>query len=195
MTLFSRNLNKCGQDVSIEERDERILNGQSSEVFTNPIAVRAIVKTLRGKKIFDDTNTERVATHELCIAAPRVLSLLSITEAGLVATVTTASAHGLSTGFVGDIAGAVEPEYNLTGVTITVTSATTFTYPLLSAPSGPATGTLTFTYIQIYTAENWVKFGTRRIKVLTVENCCEKDEVLRLMCTERGEDSKVVNQA
>jgi len=118
MSLFARNLNKCGQDVTLEDRDERIINGQSQEVFTNPVVVRAIVKTLRGKAVFDDTNTERVATHELCIA-----------------------------------------------------------------------------YIAGVTSEKWVKIGARRIKVLTVEDCCEKQEVLRLMCTERGEDSKVVNEA
>lgn len=45
------------------------------------------------------------------------------------------------------------------------------------------------------TAENWLLLGTKRIKILTTENCAEQDLVLILMCTERGEDSKVVNQA
>ncbi len=45
------------------------------------------------------------------------------------------------------------------------------------------------------TAEKWVKFGTKRIKILTVEDCCENEEIMILMCTERGEDSKVVNEA
>ena len=118
MTLFLRNLNKCGQDVTLEDRDEQIINGRSTEVFTNPVVVSAIIETLQGVSVFDDTNTERVATHKLCIAF-------------------------------------------LAGIT----------------------------------AEKWVKFGAKRIKILAVENCCEKDEVLVLMCTERGEDSQVVNQA
>ena len=117
MTLFLRNLNKCGQNVTLEDRDERIINGLSTEVFTNPVVVLATIKTLEGVSVFDDTNTERVATHKLRIAF-------------------------------------------LAGVT----------------------------------AEQWVTFGTTRIKILTVENCFEKDEVLILMCTERGEDSQVVNQ-
>lgn len=45
------------------------------------------------------------------------------------------------------------------------------------------------------TAENWILLGAKRIKILTVENCAEQNKVLILMCTERGEDSKVVNQA
>lgn len=116
--LFQRNLIRCGQDIVLEDRDERILNGHSSEVFTNPVTVPAIVKTVRGKSVFDDTNTERVATHEICLE-----------------------------------------------------------------------------FISGVTSEKWVKLGTRRIEVLTVEDCCEKQEVLMLMCTERGEDSKVVNEA
>ena len=45
--------------------------------------------------------------------------------------------------------------------------------------------------------EVWVqKVGsTTRLRILTVENVCEADEELVLMCTERGEDSKVVNRA
>ena len=117
MSLFTRNLNRCGQDVTLEDRNEQIFNGHSQEVFTDPVVTRAIVKTLRGKSVFDDTNTERVATHELCIP-----------------------------------------------------------------------------YMAGITSENWVKIGTRRVKVLTVEDCCEKQEVLKLMCTERGEDSKIVNE-
>lgn len=118
--LFKRNLAKCGRTISVSERAERIINGQSSEVFTPFIAPDplAIVKTVRGVSVFDDTNTERVATHEVCLE-----------------------------------------------------------------------------YVAGVTAEMWVKLDTKYIKILTVENCCEKDEVLKLMCTERGEDSKVVNEA
>lgn len=57
-----------------------------------------------------------------------------------------------------------------------------------------ATHKLTLAYRADITAENWVLFGTKRIKILTTENCAEKDQVLILMCTERGDDSKVVNE-
>lgn len=67
MRLFARSLARCGKDVVFEDRDERILNGQSSEVFTNPRTDRATFKTLAGLEVFDSTNTARVATHKLCI--------------------------------------------------------------------------------------------------------------------------------
>ena len=118
MTLFSRNLSKYGKAVTFEDRDEKIINGLSSEVFTNPRVDTAIMKTLRGVKVFDETNTERVATHRLSLA------------------------------FRADVG-----------------------------------------------AEQWVTRGTKRLKILTAENCCEDDRVLILMCTERGEDSKVVTSA
>lgn len=118
MTLFTRNLAKCGKVVALQTRVSGIVNGRPTEVFTTLASPKAIIKTLRGKSVFDETNTERVATHELCIA-----------------------------------------------------------------------------YRSDITAENWVLLGTRRLKILLVENCCEANEVLRLTCTERGESSKVVNQA
>jgi hypothetical protein len=120
MSLFARNLMKYGKDVTFEDRNEKIINGQASEVFDNPRADRAIIKTLRGVSVFDSTNIERVATHEMRL------------------------------NWRADIG-----------------------------------------------AEQWVKRDgvTKRIKILTAENCCENDAVLVLMCTERGEDSQVVNQA
>lgn len=119
MRLFKRNLARCGFDVVIEERDEDIISGKTTELFTNAVAVRALVKTLKGVTVFDNTNTERVATHELCIAFP----------------------------------------------------------------------------VETVTAENWVTLKGKRLKILNVVNCGECDEILKLFCTERGEDSKVVNRA
>lgn len=120
MSLFARNLNKYGKDVTFEDRNEKILNGQSSEVFDNVRNDRAIIKTLRGKSVFDSTNTERVATHEMRL------------------------------NWRADVG-----------------------------------------------AEQWVRRTgtTKRLKILTAENCCANDEILILMCTERGDASKVVNSA
>ena len=195
MSLFTRNLVRCGHTVIIEDRDEKIINGGTSEVFTNPVMQAAIVKTPSGVSVFDQTNTERSITHEICIAAPRSIDLLSITEAALVATVTTSLPHGLKTGFIGDVLGADQVEYNVEGAEITVTSTTTFTYDLVSAPTGDATGALSFTYLQDYTAENWVTLKGKRLKILSVLNCCEKDETLKLFCTSRGDGGVIVNQA
>lgn len=70
------------------------------------------------------------------------VNVSSIVRSSTTATVTTATAHGLATGDVALIAGAVETEYNGEFV-ITVTSATTFTCDVAGSPSTPATGTIT----------------------------------------------------
>ena len=67
-----------------------------------------------------------------------VQTISSITYSGVIATLTTASAHGLTTGVYVYISGTTPAEYS--GVfKITVTSTTTFTYRLVSAVSGNAT--------------------------------------------------------
>ena len=45
------------------------------------------------------------------------------------------------------------------------------------------------------TAEKWILFKSKRIRIVSVENVCEMDEQMILLCTERGLDSKVVNEA
>jgi hypothetical protein len=79
-------------------------------------------------------------------------AITSITQTGGVATVTAAAAHGFT---IGDtipltIAGAVQSAYN-GPVTVTVTTATEFTYAVPSGTTTPATGTIT--YIPSETAE------------------------------------------
>lgn len=119
MGLFERQLARRGVDIEITDRDVKILNGQPQEIFSNPVNIKVLVNTVRGVKVFDSTNTERVATHKICM------------------------------NFIADI-----------------------------------------------TSEKWIKFpNNKRIKILTVENVCEQDKRLILMCTERGDDSKVVNDA
>lgn len=118
MSLFQRNLNRYGKPVVFEDRDEKIINNKTQEVFSNPRPDTALVKTLRGVTVFDSTNTERVATHRLRLA------------------------------WRADVG-----------------------------------------------AEQWVLFKGKRIKILTAENCCEDDTLLELMCTERGDDSRVINSA
>lgn len=70
-------------------------------------------------------------------------SVSSLTSSGLVATVTTASAHNLESGQLVTIAGASPSGYNITR-RIIVLSSTTFAYPLDTSLSSPATGTITY---------------------------------------------------
>lgn len=117
MSLLQHSINKCGQDVTFEDRNMKIISGLTQEVFDNPRVRKVIVKTVNGVSVFDDTNTERVVTHKITMPF----------EAGI-------------------------------------------------------------------GSEQWITLGTKRLKVLLADNCAEQDKVLILMCTERGEDSKVVNQ-
>ena len=67
-----------------------------------------------------------------------VQTISSITFVGTLATLTTAAAHGLSTGVYVSITGTTPAAYS--GVfKITVTSTTAFTYRMLTTPSGNAT--------------------------------------------------------
>lgn len=87
--------------------------------------------------------------------AGATVSVSSITRASTTATVTTAAAHGLSSGQKVTIAGANQADYNGTFV-ITVTGSTTFTYTVSGSPATPATGTITSTafYLRDYAIAN-----------------------------------------
>ena len=70
------------------------------------------------------------------------VSVASITRSGSTATVTTSTAHGLSTGNWAVISGADQAAYNVEAQ-VTVTSNTVFTYDVAGTPATPATGTIT----------------------------------------------------
>lgn len=73
------------------------------------------------------------------------LSVTSLTRFGGTVTVQTASPHNLASGISVTIAGAVETEYNGVQIVI-VTGDDTFTYPIETTPSTPATGTITASF-------------------------------------------------
>ena len=68
MSLFQHSLNKCGQDITLMDRDVGVTGVDLDENFSNETIVKAIVKTKRGKAIFDGSNTEKEITHEIRIA-------------------------------------------------------------------------------------------------------------------------------
>jgi len=75
-------------------------------------------------------------------------TISSITHVGAVATLTTASPHGLITGNRVTISGATSSEYNGTYV-ITVTGVSTFTYTMASSPAANATVVGSYTTVGI----------------------------------------------
>ena len=87
---------------------------------------------------FDTANTDITAQK---LALSDVATISNLTRSGGTATATTSQPHGFATGDSITISGAIEPAYNLS-TTITVTSATSFTYPVTETPPGSASGTL-----------------------------------------------------
>lgn len=81
--------------------------------------------------------------HFLVEGCPGV-AIASITYSGTTATVTTAASHGLSTGNTISVRGAFPDTYNASGVAITVTNATTFTYTMPGTPTVTATVTTAY---------------------------------------------------
>ena len=92
--------------------------------------------------IYDGTQWFKVATTSTAA------TISTITHVGAVATLTTATAHGLITGNRVTISGATANDYNGTFV-ITKTGANTFTYTMLSTPAANATVVGTYTVIGI----------------------------------------------
>lgn len=97
--------------------------------------------------IYNGTDWIKVASSSTA------LGISSITHVGAVATLTTASAHGLITGNQITVAGAVPTAYNGTYV-ITVTSPTTFTYTMASTPASNATTVGSYTIAAYITGVN-----------------------------------------
>lgn len=83
-------------------------------------------------------------TKEDVLIAQEILSIVSLTRSGDIATATFADDHNLASGMEIIIAGANETEYNGTFV-ITVTSNNKATYTVAGSPTTPATGTITGT--------------------------------------------------
>lgn len=83
-----------------------------------------------------------IAILDACLVNGYGAQTVTITSAAGVATVTTPVAHALKNDTFMRISGANEADYNGDFV-ITVTGATTFTYPITGTPASPATGTIT----------------------------------------------------
>lgn len=76
---------------------------------------------------------------------PVVVTATTLTRSTTTATFTATAAHRLATGQYVTIAGATPAAYN-GDFQVTVTGATTFTYTMLSTPSGSGSGSMTATF-------------------------------------------------
>lgn len=82
----------------------------------------------------DDNEYRLIPTISLTIA-DNVQTVASITRVGATATLTTSSAHHLSSTVLVTISSSAEAEYNVTDAVITVTGEDTFTYTVTGAPA------------------------------------------------------------
>jgi hypothetical protein len=106
--------------------------------------------------VYDGTRWSRSATTSTA------QTISSITRGGtgnLTATLTTATSHGLVTGNTITVAGAVPAEFNGT-YRVTVTSLSTLTYTMATAPSGNASTVGTYTVQYFITGEDSENFET-----------------------------------
>jgi hypothetical protein len=113
----------------------------------------------------DVTMRKGYSVASILTTSSGVKTISSITFVGTVATLTTATAHGLTTGAYVSISGTTPAAYS--GVfKITVTSTTTFTYTMASTPANNAT--VVGTYLnqastRINTLMNYTETGTYKL--------------------------------
>ena len=98
---------------------------------------------------------QRGGTYGYIGQAPLITGeiISSITRATTTATLTTATPHGLATGDVVTVSGAVPVQFNGT-YTITVSSTTVFTYTMASAPASNATTVGSYVAIEAIVDDN-----------------------------------------
>lgn len=88
--------------------------------------------------------TERLT---ILSTTPVAIAVASVTRAGAVATVTTITPHGFTSGDYVTHAGADQQDYNVEAQ-VTVTGPTTYTFAVGGTPDTPATGTITTVFTQ-----------------------------------------------
>lgn len=111
-------------------------------LYVDELYAKAFIADLEQALAGGQIITKSVAMVHAAFTVPaRGAAVASITRSGSTATVTTATAHGFSSGDTAYISGADQNDYN-GNQTVTVTSTTEFTYTVANSPATPATGTI-----------------------------------------------------
>jgi hypothetical protein len=138
-------------------------NARDSQANMNPMDAIQLVNWYPTPT--DVTMRKGWTQSSLLTTASGVVSISSITHVGVVATLTTGSAHGLATGKQVSITGCTPAAYN--GVyTITVLNTTSFTYTMASVPATNATVVGTYEIgitTPINTLMNYTEIGTYKL--------------------------------
>lgn len=106
-------------------------------------------------KIYTSTASGIIVTQSLAVA--------SITRVGSIATLTTVNNHLLGSNILITVTGAVETEYNVSGVQCTVTGEKTLEYSVSGTPSTPATGTILLGFDSVSIPIESNNFGSDQI--------------------------------
>ena len=120
------------------------------------------------------------------------VAVTSITRSVSTATVTTTTPHSLTTGDSVLVLGATQTDYNsptdaagfLTPFTVTVTGASTFTYPVANAPTTPATGTITVqraVMVNVRIVKDYGKESAVNVPVSILPTTAAETRVTRLL--------------
>jgi len=70
MTLLAHSLAKCGQDITLQNRNIKppvFGSVDAGMTFSGDNTVQAIVKTERGKTLFDGVSIDQVITHRITL--------------------------------------------------------------------------------------------------------------------------------
>lgn len=167
MNYSSPTTNKLFASTNTAIYDASTSTATSALTITDGKMIHAMITTAGGSFIaavngadamcvYDGTRWQKTATTDVDE------TISTITRGGvgnLTATLTTASPHNLITGNTVTISGATPSQFNGT-YRITVTGASTFTYTMVSAPSGDATIMGSYAIDYYIMGENSNKFVT-----------------------------------
>lgn len=148
-------LSTYGDRVSVKEKDKFLVKwgknpsvGSSVQHTVMELAGSETNETFVYDNLIDSFSTNNASNVNMPFkieghTIADTISVASITRSGNIATVTTASAHGLRVNDGVIIAGADQTEYNYRARVLSVPSSTTFTMYAFGSPTTPATGTIT----------------------------------------------------
>jgi len=142
--------NNSGKTITINIAGGTVPAVQNGAGSTTVVVAGTVTTSIT---VVDVTTGAAVASARVLVTAGSAAGPMpyqkttTITSSGATATATCA-AHGLVNGTKAVIKGADQPEYDGV-VTVTVTGADTFTYPISGTPATPATGTIITTGVVI----------------------------------------------
>ena len=130
----------------------------ATQATGNVVATGTAAAIVPSGTVLTHSSGNYTSTSSATIASQSI-SVSGITRSGQTATATTTSNHGLANNVPVTISEAVETEYNVSNIAITVTGLKTFEYQVTGSPSTPATGTILAAFTSASVPVTSVVFG------------------------------------